>query len=172
MLDSKDLLISIKKAASDAVEAGQPSDFCFGKVTGVKPLKILVEQKLVLSSAQLVLTRNVSDYTVNMSVNHTTGNALNVNLQHTHDFNGNVSGFTGSTDVGGTDEPHSHTYSHTHSFNGSVENGGSANLNHSHSYSGTKLFTIHNALLVGEEVVLLKQKGGQKYLVLDRVVNA
>lgn len=172
MLDSKDLLISIKKAASEAVEAGQPSDFCFGKVTSAKPLKILVEQKLVLSSAQLVLTRNVTDYTVNMSVNHKTDTALELNLQHTHSFNGSVSEFSGSTDVGGTDEPHRHAYTHTHSFNGVVESGNDVNLNHSHGYSGTKPFTVHNALLVGEEVVLLKQKGGQKYLVLDRVVNA
>jgi hypothetical protein len=31
--------------------------------------------------------------------------------------------------------------------------------------------TIHNALKVGDEVILLKKKGGQKYLVLDRVVK-
>jgi hypothetical protein len=31
--------------------------------------------------------------------------------------------------------------------------------------------TVYNALKVGEEVVLLRQQGGQKYIVLDKVVT-
>lgn len=31
--------------------------------------------------------------------------------------------------------------------------------------------TVHNALNTGEEVVLLRQQGGQKYIVLDWVVT-
>lgn len=34
-----------------------------------------------------------------------------------------------------------------------------------------KQATVHNALQVGDEVVLVKKKGGQKYLVLDRMVS-
>lgn len=34
----------------------------------------------------------------------------------------------------------------------------------------TKTITIKNALEVGEKVIMLRKKGGQKYLVLDRVV--
>ncbi|MGL4790751.1 MAG: DUF2577 domain-containing protein [Anaerotignaceae bacterium] len=30
--------------------------------------------------------------------------------------------------------------------------------------------TVHNALTVGEAVILLRQQGGQKFIVLDRVV--
>lgn len=45
-------------------------------------------------------------------------------------------------------------------------------LAHTHDITGKKEITIHNGLAVGDEVILLKQKGGQKYLVLDRVVNA
>jgi predicted nucleotide-binding protein (sugar kinase/HSP70/actin superfamily) len=30
---------------------------------------------------------------------------------------------------------------------------------------------IHNALKVGEEVILLRQQGGQKYIILDRTVK-
>lgn len=37
---------------------------------------------------------------------------------------------------------------------------------HSHTYSGTKTFTVNNGLEVGDEVILLRQQGGQKYLVL------
>ena len=171
MLDTNDLLICIKKAAKEAVDADQPSDFCFGKVTSQKPLKISVEQKMILTSAQLILTRNVTDYSVAMTVNHTTDNALNVNMQHSHGLNGQIEDFSGNTDTGGDAEPHTHTYSHSHNFSGTVENSNNVNLSHSHSYSGRKTFTVHNGLKVGDEVVLMKQKGGQKYLVLDRVVN-
>ena len=145
MLDANDLLNSVKKAALDAFNASQPSDFCFGKVTSAKPLKILVEQKMTLGAAQLVLTRNVTDFKTKVTIDWTTGDALT---------------------------------NHSHKVEGSDSNGDSINLTsesislkHSHAVSGTKELTIHNALQVGDEVILLKKKGGQKYLVLDRVVK-
>lgn len=128
MLDANDLLNIVKKAAVEAVNASQPSDFCFGKVTSAKPLKILVEQKMTLGAAQLVLTRNVTDFKTKVTVDWTTG-----------------------TKSGGSGE--------------------SSFASHTHDISGKKEMTIHNALQVGDEVILLKKKGGQKYLVLDRVVK-
>lgn len=107
MLDPNDFLNVIKKAAIEAVNAGQPSDFCFGKVTSMNPLKILVEQKMTLGKAQLVLTRAVTNYNTSITLD-----------------------------------------------------------------SEKKNITIHNGLVVGDEVVLLKKKGGQKYLVLDRTVKS
>lgn len=129
MLDANDLLQAIKRAAKEANEAGQPSDFCFGTVINIAPLQILVEQKMTLGVAQLVLTRNVTDYAALVTVNMVTGTA---------EFE--------SKDV--TD--HEHT----------------------HDVSGLKSIIIHNALQIGDEVILLKRKGGQQYLVLDRVVTA
>lgn len=128
MLDANDFLNSVKRAALEAVNASQPSDFCFGKVTSEKPLKILVEQKMTLSAAQLVLTRNVTDFKTKITVDWKT-----------------------ETESGGSGES---------SFD-----------SHAHSISGKKEITVHNALQIGEEVILLKKKGGQKYLVLDRVVK-
>ena len=128
MRDANDLLNIVKKAAVDAVNANQPSDFCFGKVTSAKPLKILVEQKMTLGAAQLILTRNVTDFKTKVTVDWVTG-----------------------TKSGGSGE--------------------SSFASHTHAVSGTKELTIHNALQVGDEVILLKKKGGQKYLVLDRVVK-
>ena len=145
MLNANDLLIAIKKAALEAVEASQPSNFLFGKVTSVKPLKVLVEQKMTLGAAQLVLTRNVTNFTTKVSVDWKTENAL---ADHTHDVKGTDSG----NDL----------------IDLTSEN---ANLEHSHALKGVKQITIHNGLQIGDEVILLKQKGGQKYLVLDRVVN-
>jgi hypothetical protein len=40
---------------------------------------------------------------------------------------------------------------------------------HSHQYAGRKTFTVHNALEVGDEVVMLRAQGGQKYIVVDRL---
>ena len=146
MLDGNDLLNIIKKAALEAAEAGQPSDFCFGKVTSTSPLKILVEQKMTLSVAQLVLTRNVTDFETNVTVNWGSESALNT---HTHKVEG--------TDSSGDDI----------NLTSDI-----TNLAHNHELLGKKKITVHNALMVGDNVVLLKQKGGQKYLVLDKVVGA
>lgn len=129
MLDANDLLNAVKKAAMDALNASQPSDFCFGKVTSTAPLRILVDQKMTLGMAQLVLTRNVSDFKMEITVDWLTG-----------------------AKSGGSGE--------------------SSFASHNHNVSGRKEITVHNALQVGEQVILLKQKGGQKYLVLDRVVNS
>ena len=117
MLNSTDFYNSIKIAAMKAVEASQPCDFIFGKVTSVSPIKVSVEQKMTLGSAQLVLTRNVTDYSVQMTIDWTSEES---------------------------DE-------------------------HKHGITGVKEVTIHNGLKIGDEVVLLKKKGGQKYLVIDRM---
>lgn len=129
MLDANDLLDAVKKAAVGAVNASQPSDFCYGKVISAKPLKILVEQKMTLGAAQLVLTRNVTDYKTKVTIDWMTG-----------------------TESGGS--------------------GDSSFASHNHSVSGAKEMTVHNALQIGDEVILLKKMGGQKYLVLDRAVKA
>lgn len=47
--------------------------------------------------------------------------------------------------------------------------GVSAPTSHRHAYQGTKRFTVHGALKTGEQVILLRMQGGQKYLVLDRL---
>ena len=39
---------------------------------------------------------------------------------------------------------------------------------HKHRYQGRKKWRVHNALKVGEKVILLRCDGGQKYIVLDR----
>ena len=119
MFNGTDLYNAMKVAAMNAVEASHPCDFLFGKVTSVSPLKILVEQKMTLGSAQLVLTRNVTDFSVDVSIDWNTEDANE----------------------------------------------------HSHKMMGVKKMTIHNGLKVGDGVVLLAKKGGQKYLVIDKVVN-
>lgn len=69
MPDAVELMKTIKKAAVQAMKAEKPVEICFGKVTGVSPLKILVDQKMTLGKAQLVLTRNVTDFTTEVKLN-------------------------------------------------------------------------------------------------------
>ena len=43
---------------------------------------------------------------------------------------------------------------------------------HNHTITANRqTMKIHNALKVGDRVVLLRQSGGQKYLILDRLVG-
>lgn len=140
---------AVKRAAVEAVEVTKPVNVVFGVVLSVKPLKINIEQKMDLGEKQLILTRNVTDYTVEITLDHETEPALTT---HAHSYSGN----TGSAGSG----PHVHEYS------GET---GPTNLTHTHAYKGKKTFTIHNALKVGERVVLLRIQKGKKFIVLDRL---
>lgn len=84
MFNADELVKLIKRSAVDAVNASKPTNVMFGKVTSVKPLKIKVDQKLVLTSAQLILTRNVTDYKLSATVDFNTGTAL----EHSHAVEG------------------------------------------------------------------------------------
>lgn len=120
MPDYTALMKVMKQAGVEASEAGCPVNICFGKVTNTSPLQILVDQKMTLGSAQLVLTRNVTDYEVSVTVAWETEKDFTI-------------------------------------------------TEHAHSMNGKKKMTIHNSLARGDEVVLLRQQGGQKYIIIDRV---
>jgi hypothetical protein len=42
---------------------------------------------------------------------------------------------------------------------------------HNHGYAGRKRIKVYNALTVGENVILIRQAGGQEFIVLSRVFN-
>lgn len=68
MYNWDDFVKLIKKAAVEAVNASNPADIAFGKVVSEVPLKIKVDQKLILTEKQLVLTRNVTNHEIEMQV--------------------------------------------------------------------------------------------------------
>jgi len=72
MRDFNDLIKLIKRIAVEAVEASKPTNIVFGQVTSTSPLKITIEQKITLSSQQLILTRNVTDHEIEMTLEHET----------------------------------------------------------------------------------------------------
>ena len=86
-------LNDVKRAAVEAVLAGKPFSFTLGQVKSVSPLKIQVDQKLELTAAQLILTNAVRDYTVSMTIDHTTEEVVKEPepppiTEHTHYYKG------------------------------------------------------------------------------------
>lgn len=122
----KNMVQLVKQAAVEVVRAAKPTELRFGTVVSTTPLEIRIDQKAPLKGPQLILTRNVTDYEVDISVSH----------------------ITEATSGGG----------HYEAFS-----------SHSHRYSGRKKIIVHNALVVGDEVVLVQVQGGKKFLVLDRM---
>lgn len=126
---------AVKRAAIEAVEAGKPVQLVFGQVISTSPLKIQVDQKAIYTEKMLVLTRNVTDYEVDMTVSHKT-----------------------------------EIITHGHPVVDTYKGGGTAlEINHDHPYQGRKKFLVHNALVVGDWVVLARVQGGRRFVVLDRI---
>lgn len=149
MPDAVELVKTMKKAALDAVESSKPVAVYFGEVQSVSPLKINVEQKMILGEAQLILSRNVTDFKIMVTVSWSTESSLKY---HSHELQNN-------TGDGG--DP-----MHTHPLSGDTK---STSLAHTHNITGKKEITVHNALGVGDKVILLRQQEGQKFIVWDRI---
>ncbi len=135
MADATGLLEKMKRAALEVQEASKPVNVYFGEVVSVKPLKINVEQKMVLGEGQLILTRNVTDYMTTVTVQWET-------------------------------ESHKARHRHMESDGGNTEY---AEVLHCHEITGQKNFLMHNALELGDEVILIRQQEGQKFIVVDRI---
>ena len=105
MYNMEKIIDVMKKAAIDAVNEAVPMSFEYGEVISANPLKIKIDQKLTLSSMQLILTNAVKDHSVMIT-------------------------------------------------DGSIRS-----------------ILIKNGLQIGEKVILIKAQGGQKYVVLERLVE-
>lgn len=127
--DANELVNTLKRAAVEAVEAGKPVNVYFGEVVSASPLKINVEQKMILGEKQLILSRNVTDFKTKITA-------------------GNIKNYYYTGDV----------------------NSGTAPVSPSHVHAvGTIEVTVHNGLAVGDEVILIRQQEGQRFIVVDRI---
>ena len=55
-------------------------------------------------------------------------------------------------------------------YTGSTTDSGTAPVSPSHVHAVGKIeITVHNGLVVGDEVILIRQQEGQKFIVLDRI---
>ncbi|WP_312047773.1 DUF2577 domain-containing protein [Anaerotignum sp.] len=100
-----ELLQLIKQAAKEQVESSKPVAVMIGKVVSAAPLEIQLDQKLRLTQEFLVLTKAVVDYSVNMTVNHTTET-------HTHSHSYQDDSTSRTTQL----HTHNHAYVGTKSF--------------------------------------------------------
>lgn len=78
----------IKQAAIDAIQNSKPTNFYIGNVISESPLSIQLDQKLTLPEEFLLLTRNVTDYTLTMEVEHSTESAGGGENEHSHPYTG------------------------------------------------------------------------------------
>lgn len=149
MPDAAELLKVIKQSALEAVDASKPVRFFFGEVMNTEPLQIDIEQKMKLGGSRLILSRNVTEFETEITVDIDTEQALGA---HNHVF---------SLAMDEAGEP-----LHIHNI---LANMGVEELSHSHKIKERMKVTVHNGLAVGDKVILLQNKGGQQYLVLDRI---
>lgn len=144
------LLDIMKRASMDAMDANQMCDLRFGTVVSDSPLKVNINNQLIIPESLLIVPKSLTNYTVSVSMDWTTESVPN----HNHSYSGNT-----GTSTSGT--------SHTHSYSGNTNGAGS----HSHKVvsSKDKTITIHNALKIGDKVALIRKTGGQSYFILDKI---
>ncbi|MEA4988928.1 MAG: DUF2577 domain-containing protein [Anaerovorax sp.] len=134
------LLQIMKQASADAIEEGKPVNLVYGTVQNTDPLRILVEQKLLLEEPFIICSRNVTDHDVKMEVSHET----EFSGAYAHQHSVSTSGGSGTSDT--DKEPP-----------------------HKHEYKGKKTYRILNGLRIGEKVIMIRMQGGQRFIVLDRI---
>ncbi len=167
----------IKKMAVGANDANAPTSVLFGTVTSINPLEITVEQKLKLTKEFLVLTKNVKDYTVDVSVEWETENK-SLNANHSHTLNGDISVSSNAevnpnpdniavAEVNPNPDNIAVDIRNEVSNNIGIEQK-NINLIHSHSITGKKTMTIYNGLKLNDNVILIQQQGGNNFVVLDK----
>lgn len=139
---------SMKLIVANMLNSIQPTDIFYGTVTGVGPLQITIDQKLVLPESFLILSNMVKDHYVDLTVSFATENDAFLNPTHTHEY----------VDTPLPPMPPSKTMPTT-----------DFNTTHKHEIKHKIKVKQHYALKKGEKVILLRMQGGQKYLVLDRV---
>ncbi len=151
MADAAELVGAVKAAALAATDAAKPVQLCFGRVITEAPLQISVEQKMVLGEAQLALCRQVTEYETEI-----TGE----NVKDFYYVQGAKSVLSVSPPAGRGDRRKIPTWDTS-----AVR---PVDPPHVHAVGKIRII-VHNALKAGEQVVLLRMQGGQKYLVVDRL---
>lgn len=87
------LVDTIKQIALESVGATEPLEVIIGEVVGVDPLEIKIDPKIILQEGNIVLTKNTSEWTMEMSVDHITENRSGGGgyaefASHNHEYKG------------------------------------------------------------------------------------
>lgn len=140
-----DMIRLFKQMAKDVIENDNPMILQTGTVIQINPIHIRVDDKITHreEDGDLILTHLVRDYEVDITVSHS---VENINEIKNEKF----------TKPGKAEDPIIPMSDLTE---------------HNHTYEGRKKIIMHLALKVGENVLLLRENGGQRYIVLDRVYD-
>jgi hypothetical protein len=168
----------IATVAHNAEEAGKPATLEFGEVVSEEyaPLEIQIHDKLVLDENFLELTNAVKDHWVDVEVYWETIDdndlsefqANHYNNVATH--NANAAKYNRHIHKGCTD-PDKTTTGTLKNASDEMAEVKTHHTWHLHNIAGRKWMRVYNGLHKGEKVVLLRMRGGQKYLVLDRITD-
>lgn len=90
---SRQLVSTLQKLVAQTNNAMKPADYCLGVVETVDPLSIRIDQKDILTEEFLILTDLVRDFSVDITVSHTTENRAGGGgyaefASHNHDYTG------------------------------------------------------------------------------------
>lgn len=90
---SRQLVSTLQKLVAQTNNAMKPTDYCLGVVETVAPLSIRIDQKDILTEDFLILTDLVRDFSVDITVSHTTENRAGGGgyaefASHNHDYTG------------------------------------------------------------------------------------
>ena len=133
------MLETMKKIAQQTNEAATPADFMFGTVTKIGPVQILVDNRFYIDESVLVIPRELRKDEAYRTHTHKIPG-------HTHSVPAHSTGPAG-------EGPHSH--------NVLAQTTSEKELETSEE--------VYSGLQVGDKVILLRNYGGQEYLVIGRV---
>lgn len=90
---NRQLVSTLQRLVAQTNNAMKPTDYCLGVVETVAPLSIRIDQKDILTEEFLILTDLVRDFSVDITVSHTTENRAGGGgdaefASHNHDYTG------------------------------------------------------------------------------------
>lgn len=150
------MLEQMKRLAAQTGEAAMPARLMFGAVTGTQPLRILVDSRFEISGEAVVLMRQ---FRAGEYATHTHAVPAHSTLaagEHVHGVPAQETG-----EAAGEVARHSHAV---------PEHATAAVGGHVHAVpEGTTTVEAYPGLAVGDALVLLRNHGGQQFLVLGRL---
>lgn len=94
MRDTDDLAFLIKHIIKDTINNMQLTNIIYGEVKSISPLQIEIDQKIMLTELQLILSRNVTEWIENIEIDWTAAT-------HSHGFIGDGSVVENNTNLKG-----------------------------------------------------------------------
>ena len=150
------MLEQMKRLAAQTGEAAAPARLMFGSVTCAAPLKILVDSRFEITGEAIVLLRQ---FRAGAYATHT--HTVPAHSALAAGGHGHVIPAQETGEAAGVVERHSHAV---------PEHAAVPAGEHSHSIpEGETSVETYPGLAVGDKVVLLRNHGGQEFLVLGRM---